>query len=370
MQVVKTYKFKLKLTKAQSKTFDQWLNTCRYLYNNALEHRITSYKDNKTSVSKYDQYNELPSIKKAEGLEWIGGVHSDVLQETLDKVERSYKNFFSGAGFPKFKGKKFYNSFTFKRSFKINSSTIKLPKIGEVKYYNSHPVIGTPRYATAKKELDGWYICISAETQVQDVSIDDSQAVGIDKGVIVFASLSDGTTIKSPLFLEPNLTKLKILQRKLTRKSKGSKNESRVKKQISKLHQKIGRQRSDFLHKQSTLISKKYSSCYVEDLKIKNMIKLNSTLSRRMLDSGFYSFRQKLEYKFKHSSKHFAAVAPQYTSQMCSECGVIDKKSRLSQTEYLCTACGHVDNADNNAAKNIKVKGINLHSKRGAIARA
>ena len=368
MKVVKTYKFKLKPSKSQQRTFEQWLNTCRYLYNNALEHRITAYQSNKTSITKYGQYNELPCIKNTEGLEWITAVHSDVLQETLDRVDRSFKNFFRGAGFPKFQGKKFYTSFTFKRSFKINSNTIKLPKIGEVKYYNSRQVLGTPKYATIKKQIDGWYICISAETEIQSVTIDDSQAIGIDKGIAVFASLSDGNIIESPLFLEPNLRKLRILQRKLTRKVKGSNNYFRVKKQIAKLHQKIARQRQDFLHKHSTILANNYSSCYVEDLKISNMVKLNSTLSRRMLDSGFYDFRQKLDYKFKERSKHFVAVAPHYTSQMCSGCGETDKKHRISQSEYVCTSCGHTENADLNAAKNIKVKGINLRSKREALA--
>ena len=135
MKVIKTYKFKLRPTKSQIKRFDSWLGICRYVYNSALEHRITAYKMNKVPVRKYDQYNELPQIKK--DLPFISDVHSDVLQETLDRVDNSYQGFFKGKGFPKFQNKFTYRSFTFKRGIKVSNKTVKLPKIGEVKYFAS-----------------------------------------------------------------------------------------------------------------------------------------------------------------------------------------------------------------------------------------
>lgn len=364
----KTYKYKLKPNATQKATFEQWLGTCRFLYNNALEHRITAYKSNGTSISKYEQYNELPAIKKE--LPWIADVHSDVLQEVLDRIDKAYKAFFNGSGFPKFQGKKFYNSFTFKRSYVVDEKTIKLPKIGEVRYYNSRSIVGKPKYATIKKEIDGWYICICCEQESKPITIDNSHAIGIDLGIAHFATFSDGSFLDTPLFLEPNLRKLRILQRKLSRQKKGSNSREKTKNQISKIHQKIKRQRTDFLHKWSTLIADEYSACYIEDLQIQNMLKLNSGLSRKMTDSGFYSFRQKLEYKFKERGKFFLAVAPHYTSQECNSCGHIDKKSRVSQSEFICTSCGHIENADISASKNIKAKGIRFSSERGALARA
>ncbi len=365
-KVYKTYKFKLKPNKTQRQQFEQWLGTCRYLYNNALEHRITVYQSNGSTVSKYDQYNELPAIKKE--FDWMASVYSLVLQEVLDRVDKAYKNFFNGSGFPKFKGKYYYNSFTFKQNYKINKSTIKLPKIGEVRYYNSRTVKGKVKTATIIKQINSWYISIVSEIEVPSVSIDDSQAIGIDVGIAKFAYLSDGTFIESPYFLEPNLKKLRILQRKFARQKKGSNSREKTRHQIKKLHLKIKNQRKDFLHKHSTDIANKFSSCYVEDLKIKNMTKLNSTLSRRMLDNGFYTFRQFLAYKFEHRSKHFFAVHPAYTSQICSGCGHLDKLSRISQDKYVCTNCGLEINADENAAHNIKAKGISFRTQRKAVA--
>jgi len=365
-KVHKTYQFKLKPNKTQANIFHQWLGTCRYLYNSALEHRISYFKDTGEGVSKYDQYNELPQIKRE--LPFVAKVYSDVLQEVLDRIDKSYKLFFKGGGFPKFKNKYSYNSFTYKRNYKINENKVKLPKIGWVKFFNSRPIKGKPKTATLIFKNNSWFISIVCEQEIQSKPIDDSQAVGIDVGIAKFAYLSDGSFIESPYFLEPNLGKLRLLQRKLSRQKKGSNSIEKTKRQISKLHNKIKNQRKDFLHKVSTNIEQFYSSCYVEDLKISNMTKLNSTLSRRMLDNGFYSFRLMLEYKFKHNSKHFLSVNPAYTSQMCSSCGAVDKKSRLSQSEYLCTNCGFVDNSDLNAAKNIRAKGISFGTKRKVLA--
>lgn len=362
----KTYKFKLKPTKAQARRFESWIGMCRLVYNVALNERIYYYEATGKSIRKYDQYNQLPELKKE--FTFLKDLHSDVIQEVLDRLQKSYDNFFGGSGFPKWAKKGFYNSFTFKRNVKVFQNTIKFPKIGEVRYYNSRKIEGVVKTATIKKELDGWFVCITAETTVPPVTIDNSHAIGIDLGVAVFSSHSDGSTIESPKFLEPNLKKLRVLQRKLARQVKGSNKREVTKRSIQKLHAKITRQREDFLHKHSTKIADKYSACYMEDLKLQNMTKLNSTLSRRLLDLGFYKFRTNLEYKFKERSKMFLVVPPHYTSQDCSACGERDKKSRVSQSEYVCTSCGHTENADINAAKNIKDRGAILSTKRKVLA--
>lgn len=361
MKLHKTYKYKLKLTKNQEKVFDSYINTCRYVFNVALEGRVLAYKMRKKSVSRFDQYKELTEAKKE--FSFISEVHSDVLQETLDRVDKSYKNFFIGSGFPNFAKKGQYNSFTFKRKFEVTNNHIKLPKIGSVKYYNSRSIEGLPKIATIVKENKGYFINIVCEIEAPDVVINDYNAVGIDVGIAKFAYLSNNTAIETPLFLQPNLDKLRLLQRKLHRQVKGSVSRDKTKQKISNLHRKITNSRLDFLHKESTKISNEFSSCYIEDLKLLNMVKLNSTLSRKMLDSGFGTFKELLSYKFKERGKHLGLVNPAYTSQTCSECLSVDKKSRLSQSEYVCTSCGHVENADFNASKNILRKGISQSTK-------
>lgn len=341
---MKTYKYKLKPNKTQIKIFDEWINTCRYLYNIALEERITVYKSNGSSISKFSQYNELPDLKKH--FHFIGNVYSDVLQETLDRLDSAYKSFFRGNGFPRFAKKNRYNSFTYKRHFIVNDKTIKLPKIGEVKYFNSRTIKGTPKTATIKKETDGWYICITLEQELEKTSTLNNQEVGIDLGIVHFATLSDGEVINSPLFLKENLQKVKDLSRNKKNKDK-----------LARLHLKISRQRKDFLHKTTTKLANTFNKITIEDLKVTSMIGTSTSLNRDLLDVSFYNFRLFLQYKMKERSQELIIVNPAYTSQTCSNCGVIDKKSRKTQSEFKCTSCGLEINADFNASKNILSRG-------------
>lgn len=355
---MKTYKYKLQPTKRQEETFDSWLNTCRYMYNVALSERIMVYEMRKKSVSRYDQHNQLPEIKKQ--FPFVKEVHSHTMQEVLDRVDKSYQNFFNGAGFPKFAKKGFYKSFTFKRNIKVEQNTIKFPKIGEVKYYNSREIKGFVKTATLIKEVSGWYACITAEYESSENTNLENQEVGIDVGIAHFATLSNGETIDTPLFLESSLKELRILNRKLSRQKRGSNSRGKTVIKLQKLHKKIANQRKDFLHKDSTKIANRFTACYIEDLKIQKMTTVNSILSRRMMDSGFFMFKTFLQYKFKERGNYLGLINPAYTSQTCSSCGSVDKKSRLSQSEFVCTSCGHIENADLNAAKNILRVGAQL----------
>lgn len=355
-----SYKYKLKPNKTQSSMMEDWLNVCRLVYNLTLEQKDYAYKTHQRNVSKYESYNQLPELKSE--FTFIKSVHSDTLQEVVDRVHKAYDKFFKGGGFPKFKKKGLYNSFTFKRSFSIQDNHIKLPKIGKVKFYNSRPINGTMKTATITKELDGWYISITVDVETT-YEYCDNQAVGVDVGVVNFLTLSDGTVIKSLQFLEPKLKELRKLQRKFARQIKGSNSREKTKRKIAKLYQKISRCRQDFLHKQSTIIANKYSEVYIEDLKVQQMLKTNSTLSRKMLDNGFYSFRLMLDYKLKLRSKIFKVVPAYYTSQTCSNCGHTHEDNRKTQSQFTCVSCGHSENADLNASKNILALGKSYSTK-------
>ena len=368
MKLIKTYKFKLKLSKKQEKTCNSWVSTCRAFYNLALSQKIMAYEMRKVSVSKYDQYNQLPELKKE--FPWMGEVYSDTMQEVLDRLDKTYQNFFRGGGFPKFSKKGEYNSFTFKRSFKVNEKTIKLPKIGEVKYFNSREIVGTPKTATIIKEDNNWFICITAEyeTPFETIEVDNQNPIGLDCGGIRFLALSNSTFIDSPEFIKPYQTKLRILQRKLARQKKGSNSREKTKQQIRKIYKKISNQRLDFLHKVSTNLSDTYSSIYMEDLKLQKMQQNGfSEVNRQMSDKSFGNFKLLLSYKLKERGKHLGLVNPAYTSQTCNSCGAIDKKSRASQAEFVCTSCGTIDNADLNASKIILSRGTTQSTKRKTL---
>lgn len=361
MELIKTYKFKLKPTKKQEQVFQTWVDTCRALYNLSLSQKIMAYEMRRTTVSKFDQYNQLPELKKH--FTWFSEVYSDTLQDVLDRLDFTFKKFFNGSGFPKFSKKGTYNSFTFKRSFVVKEDTIKLPKIGEVKYFNSRPIVGTPKTATIVKEVDGWFICITSKynTEFDQIVVDNQNAIGIDMGVVKTFTLSDGSVIMKP---KTDLSKIKRLQRKLSRQKKGSKEREKTKIQLQKAWKKVSNQRLDFLHKTTTTLVNTYSAIYIEDLKLQKMQSKGLTnVNRDMSDNNFSKLKELLKYKTIEKGKHLGLVNPAYTSQTCSACGSVDKKSRLSQANFVCTSCGTILNSDQNASYNILREGISKSTK-------
>ena len=194
-----------------------------------------------------------------------------------------------------------------------------------------------------------------------------TSAVGIDMGVKNLATMSDGTVIEPKNSYRKHEDKLKKEQKKLSKKVKFSKNWCKQKKKVQRAHRKIANVRKDFLHKQSTIISKKHATIVVEDLKIKNMsrsakgtleqpgknVRAKSGLNKSILDQGWGMFREMLRYKLERLGGKLIQVPPQYTSQTCSQCGYVNKANRPSQAKFHCLSCGYENNADVNAAINI-----------------
>jgi len=369
-----TYKRKLKLTKVQEDRLLSWIGTCRFVYNMGLEIKREAWKNKQQNVSYYDLSKQLTEIKY---YDWIKDVPSQSLQNSLERLIGSYKNFFrtikTGGGLPKFKSKRTYNSIIFKQGNSkqvhplielTSKNIIKLPKIGQLTFFKDKtPVIGKIKIVTIIKEPTGYFICIVCDEVSKNISnTNESQVIGIDMGIANFCVDSNGNLIENPKHFKTYEAKIRIENRSLARKKRLS---NRWKKQVRKLgllHHKITNVRKDFLHKESTKMAKNNHTVYLEDLNIKNMSK-NKNLSKHILDCGWGIFRTMLEYK-----TNVVRVDPKYTSQTCNECGEKDAKSRLSQSEFVCTSCGHISHADINASKNIMSKGIALNRKREALA--
>ncbi len=160
---------------------------------------------------------------------------------------------------------------------------------------------------------------------------------------------------------------MKIPKRSLAKKQKKSKSWYKQKERLAKLHQKIARVRQDFLHKQSIQYVQNHTLIVCEDLQVKNMVK-NKQLSKHISDASWSRFFAQLRYKSVKYGKTFVQVPPNYTSQTCNSCGNVDKANRQSQSKFQCTRCGHITNADVNAAKNILGKGIAFIRQREAVA--
>lgn len=353
-----TYKRKLKLTKTQQQRLLAWTGVCRLVYNMGLEIKITAWRNKQKTITAYDLINQLPSIKDTD---WIADVPAQSLQNSLIDLERSFKRFFKGAGFPKFKNKKGVACVKVNNirgtAISIIGNRVVLPKIGQLTMYKDSPIEGNIKTATIVKEPTGWFICITTDAVKNISNQDENQVIGLDMGITHFCTDSNGNHIENPRHFKKYERKLRIENRSLSRKKKGSNRWKKQAQRLAGLHHAVGNARRDFLHKQSTEIAKNYNTVYLEDLNVKGMVK-NHNLSKHILDSGWGNFRLMLGYK-----TNVIAVDPKYTSQTCNECGCKDSKNRISQSEFACKNCGHVSNADHNAAKNILSRGTAINRK-------
>ncbi len=366
VEIIKTYKYKLKLTKDQAKRVDSWIHTSRFVYNLALEIKIHVYNSRKINLSFYDLSKQLTGLRKE--YNWVKDVPFATLQDAIERLDKSYKKFFKGAGFPKFINKDKYKSIAFK-TVKERDGKIVLPKLGSVKYFNSRPIKGELRRATIIKENNNYYISVLTKQERETTVRTHDRQVGIDVGVSFFLTLSNGEQVENPRHILKYEKQLRIEQRSLARKVKGSKSRQKQKLKVSKLHEKIRNVRKDFLHKQSTEITNRFDLIAVEALKVKNMMKFGY-LSKHIADVSWGEFFRQLEYKSDWYGNTFVKVDPKYTSQTCNDCGSIDKKSRISQSKFVCTSCGTESNADINASKNILGRAMSSLTERSGLPQA
>ena len=383
MELTKTYKYKLKLTKTQERIVQGWIHTCRAIYNLALDTKIYAYKTHKASLSCYDLQKQVTELRSCGDFDWIKEVPAQSLEDVIERMDNAYKKFFSGGGFPKFANRDKYHSITFKSVKQVGRNRIVLPKLGSVKFFDSRIMQGDLRRATITKEIDGYYISILTKEKIDvkpAIFHSDKQAVGIDTGAAFFLVTSDGEFVENPRFLKTQQKQMRILQRGLARKKKGSSHYEEQKVKVAKLHAKVKRQRLDFLHKTANKILA-YDFISAEKLQLKNMtksakgtvedpgknVKQKSGLNRSMLDLGLGIFYDIIRYKALWQGKMFVQVPPQNTSNTCSICEFSHKDNRKTQSEFVCLNCGHSENADYNASKNIKREGIPYFRKRETL---
>lgn len=345
--MIKTYTYKLKPNKSVERKFNQWLGTCRFVYNCSKDLSEQSYKKG-VSISGFDIANQLVPAKKA--FPWVAEVHSQTLQAIVERYSNSMKKFFKGGGYPKWASKKRWKSVPFK-SIKTTHNAFKLPSFGVVKVFKFKEPKGILKTACLIKEADGIYLKVVVDEFQSKTYCENQTIVGIDMGIKYFLISSEGTFVENPKQLQSKLKELRVQNRKISRMKKGGKNFVKQVLVLKRLHQKVRRTRLDFLQKESTKIATQYHTVVREDLKIKNMIK-NPKFAQAIVDASWGTFFELLEYK-----TNVIKADPAYTSQRCNSCGDINKESRKTQSIFECVSCGHRDNADLNAANNILEKG-------------
>ncbi len=382
----KSYKYRLSPTRKQQDALQETLDRCRELYNAALQERRDAYRMCGVSLTYYDQAAELSEIKELRE-EYIA-IHSQVLQDVLRRVEKGMKAFFrrvkhgEKAGYPRFQGRERYDSFTYPQAgYSITQdSRVCLSKLGSIKVKLHRPIQGTIKTCTVKREGEHWYVVFSCEVEYIGTRLPyTDDAIGIDLGVLYFATLSTGDRIENPRFFRRAEKKVHKAHRQLSRCKRGSHRRTKAQKQVSKVHRKVKNQRADFLHKQSRQLVNTYEVIVFEDLAPSNMSKApkpkqdengrylpngasaKGGLNKSILDAGWGMFVSMCKSKAEEAgSVHVLRVNPKYTSQVCSGCGSLHKKD-LSERWHSCE-CGTELDRDHNAAINILAKGIQTRS--------
>ena len=361
MVVRKAFQFRLNPTKKQARALEMHLNQCRWLYNELLSQRKLSYEELEVSLTKYQQLMFLPELKK-ENPE-LNQIHSQVLQNVVDRLEKSFQGFFrrckSGEkpGFPRFRGMHRYDSFCYPQSgFVVVGKELKLSKIGSIRIKMHRPIEGDIKTCTIRRNPSGsWDVSISCEVKIKPLTSNE-KSVGIDVGITNFAVFSDGKEIPNPRFFQKEQKALAKAQQKLAKEKKGTKERRRKGKVIAKIHERISNRRKDFCHKESRKIIDQYQYICLEDLSIKKMIE-GSFLAKSITDVSWKQFRQFLTYKAVEAGRKLGVVNPAYTTQTCYRCKNIETK-KLSEREHRCAKCGYQVARDFNAAQNILALGL------------
>lgn len=367
--MIRTYKYRLRPYRFQTEMLDTLFWQARTLYNAALEQRIAVYKETGKGIDFADQCKVFRDERNTNP-DIYGLLNATSVQQMLRRLDKALSAFFrrmkagETPGFPRFKGYDRFKSVEYRygdgcklRYMENGQVRFYIQNIGEVKviFHRQMPDGSTIKHVVIKRVNQKWYVCLMLE--IPDKQIAPSQeyaAVGIDMGLKSLIATSDGFMAGNPRWLKESLRDLRIAQRKVARRKRGSKRRRQAVRQVARVHEKIANQRQDYWHKLTRELATSYSHVAVENLNLRFMNK-NKYLSRSSYDAGLGIFMQLLTYKVEETGGQLVAVNPAYTSQMCSECGEIVEKD-LSVRTHECPYCGLVLDRDVNAARNILQK--------------
>ncbi len=284
------------------------------------------------------------------------------LEKSVTGIENAYKSFFSGGGYPKFKSKRLSGSFTSGQTNSIQNGTISISRIKNIPIVISRTFEGKIKTVTITKTPTGKYFAsVLVESGYALPSKPSSTAagtIGIDLGLTHFAILDNGTKIDNPRFLKSSIERLKVLQRRASKKKKGSANRKKANLKVAILHEKITNKRTDFLHKLSHKLThdNQVDTICIEDLNVKGMIQ-NHKLAQSISDASWSEFTRQLKYKCDWYGKNLIQIGRfEPSTKTCSNCGELNKTLTLKDREWVCAGCGSIHDRDVNAAKNIKSK--------------
>ena len=363
--MLKAYKFRLYPKPRQVELLEKHFGCSRYIYNWGLSKKNQAYAETGKSPSRNALIKELPKLKKE--TPWLTEVNSQSLQSSLFHLDAAFTNFFRRVkehdkepGYPAFKKKRGRLSFQCPQHVKVDfdSNRISIPKVPNIKTKFSRRFKGTIKTTTISKNPSGKYfvslLIDDGKPLPEKKPIDAKQAIGIDLGVKHFAVVSDGEKVGNPKFRKEGQDDIAILDRRMRRKVKGSKNRAKARIKLARRYERVVNQRRDFLHKLSTrLVSENQTIC-LEDLNVQGMAK-NHCLAASIEDAAWSEFVSMLKYKSEWSGKNLIFIGRfDPSSKMCSKCGHLKDELTLDVREWTCDRCGTEHDRDVNAAVNVR----------------
>jgi len=368
MNILRAFKTELDLNNAQKTACARHAGAARYAYNWGLARKLAAYQAGEKAPTAIDLHRELNVLKKTE-LSWMYEVSKYAPQEALRNLDKAYAHFFRRVkekragknvkvGFPHFKSKKSgLGSFRLIGSIHVFEKAIQLPRLGVLRLkergylpINDVHILG----ATVSEKGGRWFVSLQVEMDIPDPEPMEKTVAGVDLGVNRMAQVSDGKVFENPRALKSTLTKLKRLQRVVSRRKKGSANRKKAVEQLATAYVHVANIRKGALHQATTFLAKTKSAIVVENLNVSGMLK-NHHLAQAIADVGMYEFRRQLQYKGIWYGCEVRMADQFYPStKRCSRCGQVKSVIGLDEREYQCEACGLVIDRDLNAAINLE----------------
>lgn len=355
--MIRTYVYRLYPSKPQERLMFQTLETCRLFYNSLLEERRDAWQNEQRSVGKYEQMRRVKTYR-AQNV-YAKRVCSHTLQVVVSDLDKAFQAFFRRVkageipGYPRFKGRDRFKSFGFKErrnGFKIDGRRLRLFGIGRVAVRWHRQIKGEIKTLRVKCKVGKWYAYLACEVGPKPLP-KIGEAVGIDVGIHHLLATSDGQIYENPHWYRESQARLRRIQRKVSRREKGSNRRRKAVLELQRVHEHISSQRMDYIRKAVLGLVRDYDVIAIESLRINNMVR-NHCLSKSIMDAGWGYFKQHLMSKAAEAGREVIKVNPAYTSKTCSNCGAIFMNLTLSDRTIKC-GCGlHLDR-DVNAAINI-----------------
>ena len=355
----RTYRYRLYPTRRQAAALGAQVDEACRLYNAALDERHSAWRMNGVSLRCLDQANQLKAIRAAGHL---GVANFSACQDVLRRVERTFAAFFRRVkageqpGYPRFRSRSRYDSLTWPSwgdgcTLRSNGR-LHLQGVGDIKvnWHRPLPTETRLKTVTAKREAGRWYVCFSVEVPKPEPLPPSELAVGIDVGLTTFAVLSDGSEVTNPRCTRAAERRLRLAQRKLARRQRRSRRRLKARQEVARVHAHVRNQRRSFHHKAARALVNAYGLIASEDLNIRGLA--GSMLAGSVHDAGWGQFLSILIAKAAEAGRRVVKVNPAGTTQACSVCGVVVRKT-LAARWHDCPACGLSLGRDHNAARNI-----------------